>query len=223
LTRQSPTLTPAAGPPERRRRDPAAPGDRRRQILAAATKVFARQGFDATRVADIATEAGVAYGLVYHYFSHKDEVLDAILAECWALIERVIGEVAQSGTPLPDQLRNVAGFVLEGQLLDPDRVAVVLVEGLRGPRFHAPCQIEAFRRIQDSLCLLLTSSGAPLAAPARTLALHLLGALEVLLVAVRAGLLPGDADSVPQHRDHLVNTFLHGALRPGAHDGLQPE
>ena len=45
--------------------------DRRRQILDAAVRVFARQGFHATRVSDIADEAGVAYGLVYHYFPSK--------------------------------------------------------------------------------------------------------------------------------------------------------
>jgi TetR/AcrR family transcriptional regulator, fatty acid metabolism regulator protein len=54
----------------------AAPGtaaaDKRRVILDAAMRVFARQGFHTCRVSDIADEAGVAYGLVYHYFSSKD-------------------------------------------------------------------------------------------------------------------------------------------------------
>jgi TetR/AcrR family transcriptional regulator, fatty acid metabolism regulator protein len=54
----------------------APPADKRRLILDAAIRVFARQGFHATRVSDIADEAGVAYGLVYHYFSSKDEVLN---------------------------------------------------------------------------------------------------------------------------------------------------
>ena len=46
----------------------APPMEKRRQILDAAVRVFARQGFHSTRVSDIADEAGVAYGLVYHYF-----------------------------------------------------------------------------------------------------------------------------------------------------------
>ena len=46
--------------------------DKRRVILDAAVRVFARQGFHACRVSDIADEAGVAYGLVYHYFASKD-------------------------------------------------------------------------------------------------------------------------------------------------------
>ena len=53
----------------------AAAADKRRQILDAAIRVFARQGFHACRVSDVADEAGVAYGLVYHYFQSKEEIM----------------------------------------------------------------------------------------------------------------------------------------------------
>ena len=55
--------------------------DRRRQILDAAVKVFARNGFHRARVGDIAEEAGVAYGLVYHYFSSKEALLETIFRD----------------------------------------------------------------------------------------------------------------------------------------------
>ena len=55
-----------------------APVDKRRVILDAAVRVFARQGFHTCRVSDIADEAGVAYGLVYHYFGSKDEVREKL-------------------------------------------------------------------------------------------------------------------------------------------------
>ena len=64
----------------------APPVDRRRQILDAAIRVFARQGFHACRVSDIAREAGVAYGLVYHYFNSKDQVLNELFVERWSLL-----------------------------------------------------------------------------------------------------------------------------------------
>ena len=60
-----------------------AAADKRRMILDAAMRVFARQGFHTCRVSDIADEAGVAYGLVYHYFSSKDEILDTLFLERW--------------------------------------------------------------------------------------------------------------------------------------------
>jgi len=54
----------------------AAQEERRRQILDAAVRAFAKKGYHACRVSDIAEEAGVAYGLVYHYFESKDAVLE---------------------------------------------------------------------------------------------------------------------------------------------------
>src|SRR5205814_1334712 len=57
--------------------------DKRRQILGAAVRVFARSGYHGARVGDIAEEAGVAHGLLYHYFSSKEEVLATIFRENW--------------------------------------------------------------------------------------------------------------------------------------------
>ncbi len=71
----------------------AAAVDKRRLILDAAVRVFARQGFHSCRVADIADEAGVAYGLVYHYFQSKDEVLDTLFTERWDLLLAAIDEI----------------------------------------------------------------------------------------------------------------------------------
>ena len=59
-------------------------------ILDAAVRVFARQGFHTCRVSDIADEAGVAYGLVYHYFQSKDEVLDTLFLERWDIMLEAI-------------------------------------------------------------------------------------------------------------------------------------
>ena len=76
------------------RRDGAA--DKRRLILDAAIRVFAREGFHRCRVSDIAREANVAYGLVYHYFRSKDEVLDTLFTERWTLLLEAIAETDRS-------------------------------------------------------------------------------------------------------------------------------
>ena len=70
--------------------------DKRRVILEAAVRVFARQGFHTCRVSDIADEAGVAYGLVYHYFSSKEEILDTLFLERWDVMLAAIAEVDAS-------------------------------------------------------------------------------------------------------------------------------
>ena len=66
--------------------------EKRRLIRDAAVRVFARRGFNQCRVSDIADEAGVAYGLVYHYFRSKDEVLDTLFLERWNVMLDAIAE-----------------------------------------------------------------------------------------------------------------------------------
>ena len=73
--------------------------DRRRAILDAAVRVFARQGFHACRVSDIADEAGVAYGLLYHYFPSKEEVLNTLFLERWGVMLETIREVDRKQVP----------------------------------------------------------------------------------------------------------------------------
>ena len=70
----------------------AAAADKREQILSAAVRVFARQGFEPTRMADVAREAGVAYGLVYHYFGSKDAVRLAVFREAWSRLLALYGK-----------------------------------------------------------------------------------------------------------------------------------
>ena len=91
----------------------APPVDKRRQILDAAIRVFARQGFHSTRVSDIADEAGVAYGLVYHYFRSKDEVLNELFSERWSLLLAAIEETDGSAETPRDKLGAVAAFIVE--------------------------------------------------------------------------------------------------------------
>ncbi len=79
--------------------------EKRRIILDAAVRVFARQGFHTCRVADIADEAGVAYGLVYHYFGSKDEILDTLFLERWDVLLRAIAEVDAGEGTAEEKLR----------------------------------------------------------------------------------------------------------------------
>ena len=83
--------------------------ERRRQILEAATRVFARSGFHGSRVSDIASEAGIAYGLVYHYFKNKDEILDTVFRESWALFIEILEAVERGHGSTRDKLMSSFG------------------------------------------------------------------------------------------------------------------
>jgi AcrR family transcriptional regulator len=105
--------------------------DKRRVILDAAMRVFARQGFHTCRVSDIADEAGVAYGLVYHYFSSKDEILDTLFLERWDLMLQAIAEADAAHAEPRDKLGAIAHFILESYRHDPNVMKVIIVEVTR--------------------------------------------------------------------------------------------
>jgi AcrR family transcriptional regulator len=107
--------------------------DKRRQLLDAAVRVFARKGFHASRVGDIAEEAGVAHGLLYHYFKSKDQVLEAVFHENWSVLLARIESVEETEEPAADQIRHIAAIVLRTWLHLPDVVRVVIQEFGRSP------------------------------------------------------------------------------------------
>jgi AcrR family transcriptional regulator len=130
-----------------------ATSDKRRVILDAAVHVFARQGFHTCRVADIADEAQVAYGLVYHYFSSKEQILDTLFAERWALMIDAIAEIdAQPLTPR-EKLGAIADFIIDSYRYDPDLMKVIVVEVTRAANTFGQTHLgeirNAYRRVAD--------------------------------------------------------------------------
>jgi len=110
--------------------------EKRRQILEAAVRVFARRGYHTSRVGDIAEEAGVAHGLLYHYFEGKEAVLEAIFRETWGELLVAIREVEASEEAAREQLRQVAAIVLRSWRRRPDVVRVLVREIARSPDLH---------------------------------------------------------------------------------------
>src|SRR3989440_5837830 len=106
-------------------------GDKRAMILRAATRVFARNGYFNSKVADIARAAEVADGTVYLYFKSKEEILHSIfdqnMAEAIAAGRKLIENL---GDPR-EKLRRIAKLHLERLGADRDLAVVFQVE-LRG-------------------------------------------------------------------------------------------
>ena len=105
--------------------------EKRRVILDAAVRVFARQGFHTCRVSDIADEAGVAYGLVYHYVPSKETILDTLFLERWDVMLAAIAETEKTELPPREKLRTIASFIVESYRHDPDLMKVIIVEVTR--------------------------------------------------------------------------------------------
>jgi AcrR family transcriptional regulator len=125
--------------------------DKRRLILDAAVRVFARTGFHTCRVSDIADEARVAYGLVYHYFKSKDEILDTLFLERWDILLQAITEVDAQEIPPREKLYAIASFIVDSYRHDPDLMKVIIVEVTRAAntfgRTHLPQIRQAYVQI----------------------------------------------------------------------------
>ena len=125
--------------------------DKRRVILDAAVRVFARQGFHTCRVSDIADEAQVAYGLVYHYFSSKEEILDTLFLERWDIMLAAIAEADASQRLPREKLRAIAGFIIESYRHDPDLMKVIIVEVTRAANTFGLTHLS---KIRDAYALI---------------------------------------------------------------------
>ena len=156
---------PFAGQPPGERVPPAAGGprvkgaavDKRRLILDGAVRVFARQGFHTCRVSDIADEAGVAYGLVYHYFQSKDEVLDTLFLERWELLLATIADIDAQPLPARDKLHAIASFIIDSYRHDPELMKVIIIEVTRAANTFGSTHIELIRRAYQSLAAIVAS------------------------------------------------------------------
>lgn len=102
--------------------------EKRRLILAAAVHVFAHKGYHTSRVGDIAEQAGVAHGLLYHYFASKEELLETVFRETWSELLEAMTRVEAKDEPAREQLRQVAAILLRSWRRDPDLVRVLVRE-----------------------------------------------------------------------------------------------
>jgi AcrR family transcriptional regulator len=128
-----------------------ATADKRRVILDAALRVFARQGFHTCRVADIADEAGVAYGLVYHYFSSKEEILDTLFLERWDLMLAAIADADERQPSPREKLYAIAGFIIDSYRYDPDLMKVIIVEVTRAANTFGRTHLAKIREAYDQI------------------------------------------------------------------------
>ena len=186
--------------------------DKRRLILDAAVRVFAREGYHDARVGDIAKEAGVAYGLVYHYFTSKEAVLEAVFRETWSLMLTAIHEVEARGGPAPDQLRRVCAIVLRAWKDDPDLVRVLVREVARSPQIQREiAEIEqAFAALERVVERGQDEGAFTRGLATRMVALMLYGALEEVLTGWVLGQLPDDEEAVAEAERTIVALFTNG-------------
>jgi AcrR family transcriptional regulator len=211
-------------PPGRATGARGAPSPRRAKqddILEAATRVFARRGYHGARISDIAHEAGIAYGLVYHYFRNKEEILRTIFEQRWSAFLHVVDRIADGPGDAGEKLHALAGLILFAYRRRPDWVKVLVFEIQRSSRFSQPEQIRAVGRLFQSVGRVvrggqergeLRSDLDPDVA-----CLAFIGALETMITSQVLGVMrlaeEPDASDDRTVRS-VVELFLRGLQRP---------
>jgi len=205
--------------------------DKRARILDAAIKVFARTGYHGARVSDIAVEAGIAYGLVYHYFKNKEEILDTIFSERWEGFLGAVEAIADGVGSTRQKLLSLCSLVLGAYRFRPDWVKVLVFEIQRSARFAEPEQRRAVARLFQLVAAILRKGQA--AGEVRgeidpqTACFLFLGSLD-LMVTVRVIEEAEGRSATPEPRDEqdlkmaetVVELFLGGV---GAQEIRAPE
>jgi len=195
-------------------RNPQQAAEKRRLILDAAVRVFARQGFHACRVSDIADEAGVAYGLVYHYFRSKDEVLDTLFLERWDILLDAIREVDGQDVAAREKLYAIASFIVDSYRHDQDLMKVIIVEVTRAANSFGRSHLAKIREAYDLIAAIVEKAQASgefkaTVTPAFA-AMAFYGAIEQVLTGWIFDVLPGAPEDVDQAKEFVVETICGG-------------
>jgi AcrR family transcriptional regulator len=190
--------------------------EKRRRILDAAVRVFARRGFHASRVGDIAEEAGVAHGLLYHYFASKDEVLETVFRENWAELLARFEQVEASDEPADDKLRGIVKILLRTWRNDPDLVTVMVREV--GRSAHLASQIEdigkGFAAIERVIGQGQAEGVFRAELDPRLASWVVYGGLEEILTGWVMGRLPDGDEEVARAERTIVDVVLGGLGTP---------
>jgi AcrR family transcriptional regulator len=191
--------------------------DKRRLILDAAIRVFADRGFHHCRVSDVADEAGVAYGLVYHYFGSKEEILNQVFSERWQLMLDAIAEIDRQEVPARDKLYMVASFIIDSYHHEPALMKVIIVEVTRAANTFGRDHLEKIREAYGMIAAIVESARADGSfkedISADFAAMCFYGAIEQLLSGWIFGYLPTTDEEFERAKSLVVETICGGLER----------
>ena len=186
--------------------------DKRDRILKAAIKVFAKNGFYATRVSEIAKAAGVADGTIYLYFKNKDDVLITIFQDGIQQLLVILREVASSGQPFDERITRIIELQL-GLLEEQRDLAEVITVNLRQSssllkQYAAPLFMEYIDVIAGLVREGQKEGAFRKDINPRVVARSLFGALDAILLTWALG--EADPTSLRKAASHCASLFLEG-------------
>jgi TetR/AcrR family fatty acid metabolism transcriptional regulator len=186
--------------------------DKRRLILEAAVHVFAHKGYHAARVGDIAEEAGVAHGLLYHYFPSKESLLETIFRETWRDVVDTVRSVEETETSARAQIAGITKILLRAWRRDPDLVRVLVRDVTRSS--HLQDRIDeigaAFAGLERVIARGQEQGEFRSDLDARMVSYVFYGALEEILTGWVMGQLEDGDDAIARAEETVVEVVCGG-------------
>lgn len=188
-------------------------GDKRKLILEAAVKVFARSGFSAATVNEVAKEAGIANGTVYLYFSTKTELFIQTIKD---VIKSKLQEIRARVVDDTDPVSRIKRFIdLHTELITQNRdvARVMVIEWrksedfcLQNPDYNP---LNEYMDYLSSLCSDAIATGALRKVNPLTLSYMILGTMDVVLTQWLTGKVELDLQAIT---DEVYDILGHGLL-----------
>ena len=198
--------------------------DREKIIIEAALKVFSTKGYASTRMADIAKEADMSYGLVYHYFENKEKLFDAIVEDWWTGFYDELEMLKQSAMTTEEKLVEIIRYILDVYESKPNQLSIFVTEVSRGFVYHADSKgKDKFNKL-FSLCKDIMLEGQQKGflrndIQANYLTYLFLGSIDTFLSILILGSEKISASRQKRFIDGITNVFMHGAAVKQGQDG----
>jgi TetR/AcrR family fatty acid metabolism transcriptional regulator len=192
--------------------------DRGKNIIESALKVFSAKGYSDTRMADIAREAGMSYGLIYHYYQNKEKLFDAIVEDWWNGFYSELESLKNSAVSTEEKIVGIIHYLLGVYEKKPDQISIFVTEVSRGFVYHAHSKGKSkFNRLFD-LCREILEEGQKNGflrtdIQARHLAYVFLGSIDTFLSVMILGGEKMTPSREKRISEGITTVFLHGAAR----------
>ena len=191
--------------------------DREKVIIDAALKVFSTKGYASTRMADIAREADMSYGLVYHYFENKEKLFDAIVEDWWTGFYDELEMLKESDISTEEKLVEIIRYILKVYENKPNQISIFVTEVSRGFVYHSDTKgKDKFNKL-FSLCQDIMLEGQRQGFLRKDIQAHyltylFLGSIDTFLSVLILGSEKLNTTRQKRFTDGITNVFMHGAV-----------
>jgi len=190
--------------------------EKKKIIIDAALKQFSKKGYNKARMMDIAKEAGMSYGLLYHYYKNKDAIFVTIVEDWWSKLFSELASLKGSKLPIKNNLEKFIRFLLNAYATNPQQVEIYVTEVSRGFVYHSEHRVRENFLWVFALCEQLFAVYQDRGELRHDISTHhlaniFLGSIDSFMSNIVFGKVKITEDQGNRIVKSILDVFLHGA------------